>query len=90
MDIRRARFRRLVIRFFLFATPLLPVTAVAAADPGVGLLVAESSAEKLGPESQAAYAWAKELASATLVMPTAEGGFGDASGAAVPPWTCLL
>ncbi|MFH1924567.1 MAG: SUMF1/EgtB/PvdO family nonheme iron enzyme [Planctomycetota bacterium] len=83
MPIQRSCFPSMVTRLLLSAALVMPVTAVAAADPGVGLLVAETSAEKLGPESQAAYALGKELASATLVMPTAEGGFVDASGAAV-------
>ncbi|MFH1268736.1 MAG: hypothetical protein ABIK89_23675, partial [Planctomycetota bacterium] len=83
MPIQGSCFPSMVTRVLLSAALVMPVTGVAAADPGVGLLVAETSAEKVGPESQAAYALAKELASATLVMPTAEGGFVDAGGAAV-------
>jgi formylglycine-generating enzyme required for sulfatase activity len=51
-----------------------------AADSAVAFLVAEASPEKLGPESQAAWEMAEQLASAELVVAMPDGKFADAAG----------
>jgi len=70
----------MVIRLALPVMLATPAAGVATADSGVAFLVAEPSVDKLGPESLAAYELAKELASASLLFPKAEGRFIDESG----------
>ncbi len=83
MDMRRSWVLTTAIGLALGAMVATLAVGAAAAGPGVGFLAAETSVDAMGPESRAAWALARELASATLVLPTAEGAFADENGEAV-------
>jgi len=71
--------RRLTIGLGLAAVVLCRA-ASAAGDSGVAYLAAEASADALESESAAALELARQIASATLVMPAGGGRFVDAGG----------
>ncbi len=54
-----------------------------AGEAATGFLAADPSADKMGPEARAAFALARKLASATLVLPSGDGAFVDPAGQAV-------
>ncbi len=55
-----------------------------AAEPGLGFLAGVASADKMGPEAQAAWQLAQKLGPAALIFPAGEGKFRDAKGQDVP------
>ncbi|HUT89100.1 MAG TPA: SUMF1/EgtB/PvdO family nonheme iron enzyme [Thermoguttaceae bacterium] len=80
MRLRCLRLTCTALSLVLCLVATLTATGVAAADSGVALLVSATSPDQLGPESQAAWALAKEVASAVLILPGQDGTFVDASG----------
>ena len=88
MDVRRSWSLGTAIRLVLPALLAMAAAGSDAAERGVGFLIAETSVDGMGPESQAAWALARELAPATLVAPTGDGGFADSGGRAAMPVSC--
>jgi len=59
---------------------LLALQGAMAGETAAGFLAADPSAEKMGTEARAAFALAKKLASATLILPSGDGAFVDPGG----------
>ncbi len=72
------------MRMLRFAAFMIPVVLAAAGvtrgDSGVGLLVSHPSADQWGAEARAACQLAKQLTSATVIVPAAGGKFVDENG----------
>jgi len=63
---------------------VIVVSEASAADPKVGFLAPETSADKMGPEARAAWRLARKLMPAELILPVGDGRFLDQKGAEVP------
>jgi len=63
-----------------FLVLVMSATGASAADPKVGFLAPVTSADKMGPEAQAAWRLAGKLTSAELILPATDGKFLDGKG----------
>ncbi len=84
MIVRRSPLVPIVVRLLLTSALGFAAASGAGADSGVALLATGGTPDELGPEAQAAWALAKERASAELICAKGDGAFVDSSGRPVP------